>query len=45
MDRARDLVEQRLESGELEKEVERVLANAGSSSGAAPESPASIPAG
>ncbi len=45
MDRARDLVEKRLESGELEKVVERALANAGSSSGAAPESSASTPAG
>jgi len=44
MDRARDLVEQRLESGELEKVVERALASAGSSSGAAPESSASTPA-
>ncbi|NUQ49924.1 MAG: hypothetical protein HUU27_08405 [Phycisphaerae bacterium] len=45
MDRARDLVERRLESGELEQIVERALANAGSSSGAAPESSASTPAG
>jgi hypothetical protein len=44
MDRARDLVEKRLESGELEKVVERALASAGSSSGAAPESSASTPA-
>ncbi|KAB2949504.1 MAG: hypothetical protein F9K17_02830 [Phycisphaerae bacterium] len=44
MDRARDLVEKRLESGELEKVVERALATAGSSSGAAPESSASTPA-
>jgi len=45
MDRARDLVEKRLESGELETVVERALASAGSSSGAAPESSASTPAG
>jgi hypothetical protein len=45
MDRARDLVEQRLASGELEKVVERALATAGSSSGAAPESSASTQAG
>ncbi len=45
MDRARDLVEKRLESGELEKVVEQALATAGSSSGAAPESSASTPAG
>jgi len=44
MDRARDLVEQRLQSGELERVVERALATAGSSSGAAPESSASNPA-
>ncbi len=44
MDRARDLVEKRLESGELEKVVERALATAGSSSGAAPESSGSTPA-
>jgi hypothetical protein len=45
MDRARDLVEKRLESGELEKVVERALANAGSSSGAAPASSESTLAG
>ncbi len=44
MDRARDLVEKRLESGELEQVVEQALATAGSSSGAAPESSASTPA-
>jgi hypothetical protein len=44
MDRARDLVEKRLESGELEQVVERALATAGSSSGAAPESSVSTPA-
>jgi len=44
MERARDLVEKRLESGELEKVVERALASAGSSSGAAPESLESTPA-
>ena len=44
MDRARDLIEQRIESGELEKVVERALASAGSSSGAAPESSGSTPA-
>ncbi len=43
MDRARDLVEKRLESGELEKVVERALANAGSLSGAALESLESSP--
>jgi len=45
MDKARDLIEQRIESGELEKVVERALANAGSSSGAAPASLESTPAG
>jgi len=45
MDRARDLIEQRIAAGELEKVVERALASAGSSSGAAPESPASSPDG
>jgi hypothetical protein len=45
MDRARELVEKRLDSGELEKVVEQALAIAGSSSGAAPESSASTPAG
>lgn len=45
MERARDLVEQRLASGELEKVVERALRTAGSSSGAAPASSESTPAG
>jgi hypothetical protein len=45
MDRARDLIEQRIEAGELEKLVERALATVGSSSGAAPESPESSLAG
>jgi len=43
MDRARDLIEQRIASGELEKVAEQALANAGGSSGAAPASSASIP--
>jgi len=51
MDKARDIVEARLESGELEKVAEKALAQAqmgtrggsGSSSGSAPESPDSIP--
>ncbi len=43
MERARDLVEQRIESGELEQIAERALERAGGSSGSAPESSASIP--
>ena len=45
MDRVRDLIEARLESGELERVVERALATASGSSGAAPESLESTPAG
>jgi len=45
MDRARDLIEARIESVNIEKVVEQALANAGPSSGAAPGSPASTPAG
>ena len=41
MDRARDVVEARLGSGEIEKAVEQALANAGASSGAVPASSAS----
>jgi hypothetical protein len=47
MDKARDIVEARLKSGELEKVAEAALAQAqagpGSSSGSAPESPESTP--
>lgn len=42
MDKARDLVEARLASGELEKAAEQALRTLGSSSGSAPASPASI---
>lgn len=45
MEKARDLVEAKLASGAVEKAVEQALANAGSSSGAAPASSASTPAG
>ena len=45
MDRARDLVEQRLDSGELERISEQALERAMSSSGAVLESPASSPNG
>jgi len=45
MDRARDLVEARLNSGELDRAVERALANATTSSGDAPVSSVSIPIG
>ena len=47
MDRARDLVEKKLDSGELDRLADRLLsgeATAGSSSTSAPESSASIPA-
>ena len=47
MDRARDLVEKKLESGELDRLADRLLsgeATAGSSSTSAPESSASTPA-
>jgi len=43
MERARDLVEQRIETGELERIAEQALAKAGGSSGGARESSASIP--
>lgn len=43
MDRARDLVEARLNSGELDRAVEQALASASGSSGAAPASAASTP--
>ena len=43
MDKARDLIEARLESGELDRVVEQALASAGGSSGSAPASPASSP--
>jgi len=43
MDKARDLIEARLESGELDRTAEQALARAGGSSGGAPESPASSP--
>jgi biotin synthase-related radical SAM superfamily protein len=43
MEKARDLIEARLASGELEKAVAQALATAGSSSGAVPASPASTP--
>jgi len=43
MDRARDLIEARLESGELDRVVERALASASGSSGNAPGSSVSSP--
>lgn len=43
MDKARDLVEQRIESGELDRIAEEALANAGGLSGTSPVSSASIP--
>ena len=47
MDKARDIVEAKLDSGELEKAAEQALEQAqtgpGSSSGSVPASPASIP--
>ncbi len=42
MDRARDLIEEKLDSGELDRMAELALANAGDSSGSAPESSGSI---
>ena len=42
MERARDLVEQRLGSGEVERLAEQALASVGESSGTAPASSASI---
>ncbi len=44
MERARDLIEQRIESGEIEKIAEQALARLNGSSGAAPASSASTPA-
>ncbi len=43
MDRARDVIEARIDSGELDKVVEQALASAASSSGDARASPASNP--
>jgi ribosomal protein L2 len=43
MDKARDAVEARLDSGELERMAEQTLATLGDSSGGAPVSPASTP--
>ncbi len=45
MDRARDVIEARIESVNVEKVVEQALATAGTSSGDAPESLASTPNG
>ena len=42
MDKARDLVEEKLDSGELERMAEEALASAGASSGSAPGSSESI---
>ena len=42
MDKARDLIEQKLDSGELERMAEEALATAGDSSGIAPASSESI---
>jgi len=42
MDKARDLIEEKLDSGELERMAEQALVTAGDSSGIAPESSASI---
>ena len=42
MDKARDMIEQKLDSGELERIAEQSLATAGASFGSAPESSASI---
>ncbi len=44
MDRARDLVEKKLDSGELDRLADRLLQTAGGSSGSAPEYSASTPA-
>lgn len=44
MDKARDLIEARLEGGELERVVEEALSTASASSGTAPESSESAPA-
>jgi len=43
MDKARDLIEARIESGELDRVVERALASASASSGGAPGSSVSSP--
>jgi len=43
MDKARDLIEAKLESGEMEKTVEQMLASASGSSGISPVLSASIP--
>ena len=43
MERARDLVERKLDSGELDRLADRLLATAGGSSGSAPESSGSTP--
>jgi len=43
MERARDLVEKKLDSGELDRLADRLLATAGGSSISAPESSASTP--
>ena len=43
MERARDLVEQKLSSGELDRLADRLLETAGASSTSAPESSGSIP--
>jgi hypothetical protein len=43
MDRARDLIEARINDGEIEKAAERALASVGTSSGASPPSSASSP--
>ena len=43
MDKARDVIEARLDSGELDRVIEHALQTAGNSSGSAPASSASIP--
>ncbi|MEX2218852.1 MAG: hypothetical protein WD749_08835, partial [Phycisphaerales bacterium] len=43
MERARDLVEKKLDSGELDRLADRLLETAGVSSGSAPGSSASTP--
>ena len=43
MDRARDMVEKKLDSGELDKLADRLLESAGASSGSAPASSGSTP--
>lgn len=45
MDRARDLIEQKLESGAIDRQIEQALVSANASSGSAPESLESIPVG